>query len=143
MTKPEVTKSESRLIPRSRSERVLVAATVSTLLGIAAGMGWTIYEIHKSPSLDEVYDEAYTGKGKCLDETPYDLANGAIMNVNKNTKSGQEIVSILPQAANSYTPSVLFFTERIVKGETELVASDHQTQALLIDSHCPNQPSGL
>ena len=64
------------------------------------------------------------------------------MNVNKNAKSGQDIVSILPQAANAYTPSVLFFTEGEVNGHTQLAAADHQTQAFLIASHCPDQPNG-
>ena len=100
------------------------------------------YKYVQQPSLDEVYDNAYTGHGKCLDGTPYDLANGAVMNVNHLGKSGQEIVSILPQAANSYTPSVLFFTDGEVNGQTKLAAADHQTQAFLIVSHCPDQPSG-
>lgn len=82
------------------------------------------------------YEKTFTDPDECLHNTPYDPANKAFVNL--NTSDHQAILSVMPQAANFYNPSVLSFTV----GHDKLTPADHITAGFLERSHCQGLPSG-
>ena len=112
-------------------------ATITALSAGAVLLGSVGYQLASQPnSPRQTYEKHFTDKGDCLDGTPYDPSNGAVMNVNK--EHGQDILSVLPQAANSYTPSVLLFTAK----DGHINFADHQTGGFLVESGCIAANSG-
>ena len=92
-------------------------------------------QAHPAPRIQ--FENEFTGKGDCLDGTPFDPDEGATLNVNKN-RGGQDIISVLPRDANSYSPSVLFFTA----DDGHINFADKQTGTFLVDAGCIDIHSG-
>lgn len=119
------------------------ALPVAALGGLAIGLvvGFTSAEASNRNAEDAMhaFERTYTDAGKCLHNTPYDPAKGALLNVNHDTQSNQDVMSALPLAANSQNPSVLFFA---IQPDGQLTPGDHNTAGLLEQAARPNQPHG-
>lgn len=125
---------------RSRKWVVPVSIVGGIALGAAAVVG---VRAAQGPSAAErathAYGQEYTDVGKCLHGTPYDPANGAFINVNHDPRSGEDILSDVPLAANAYGPSVLFLD--VHQGE-QFTPGDHNTAAFLLKAACPDISQG-
>ena len=116
---------------------------VSILGGLALGAGLTlgvqsIEGGNKDQNYTQVYERTYTGTGDCMKNTPFDPTDGAFMNLNYDSKAHEEVLSVMPAAANSYRPSVLFF----LAANNRLSPADHYTAGFLEQSHCQGLPNG-
>ncbi|MDL2341969.1 MAG: hypothetical protein QFB87_02745 [Patescibacteria group bacterium] len=121
-------KSEAQRSFNRRFAKVFAGAVVLGVVAIAAANEYD--KAHPKPAVR--YMNEFTEHGKCLDNTPYDPDKGASLTVDNH------ILTVLPRAANSYTPSVLQF----VVGHNDIHFSDHQTGTLLVDAGCIDANSG-
>lgn len=83
----------------------------------------------------------YTERGKCLDETPYDPENGAVITVG-NAES-TNVLAVIPRDANSYNPAVLFFSiDSNGLSAPALAPADYATGSFLHTVECPDTSDG-
>jgi hypothetical protein len=125
-----------------RSNKLLKAAgfTAVAAIGIAGGLKIAQHITDNNPI--DTYNHTFTDPGKCLDNTPFDINNGndgATASYYTDKKSAQEILTILPHAANSLSPSVLEFT---FNDKGQIFFADHQTGSFLVDAGCIDANSG-
>jgi hypothetical protein len=113
------------LIYRNRYPLSVAGAVVL----LAGGLG-VAHVISTEPG--RAYENQYTSDGGCLDKTAYDTDAGA--GVLYFDASGQEILTVVPEAANNVQPSVLnFMVNKTGFFSVELTPADHQTAGVLVD----------
>jgi len=125
--------------PRFERRQDIYCAAFSAfgVVVIAAAGITVVYKAgHTSP--EAVYENGFTDDGKCLDQTPYDPSEGAMVNLNHSNKADADILSVVPLQANFLTPAVLFFT---VDGG-QINFADYRTGGLLVDRQCIDANSG-
>jgi len=115
---------------------------VAALGGVAIGVGVVlgVQVAERSDSTGKAvhaFEQTYTYPGKCLHDTPYDPATGAFIDLRYDPQSGEEILSDMPHAANSYEPSVLLLA---VNQWDEFRPADQTTEAFLGKVLCPVLP---
>lgn len=128
-------RQDSRL---SREWRI----TTGVLLG-AAVLTYAVVEASGTKSPTEAYRATYTEAEECLHGTAYDPETGAVVNVNR--LGDETVLSVLPRAANSESPAVLFFTVNSdgFFSDLTLTPADHQTIDYLNGTTCSNKQSGM
>jgi hypothetical protein len=113
---------------------VLVGSTATLML--AAGLAILTHESDVSPI--SAYAGAFTDDGDCLDQTPYDTSEGA--DLLEHRVEGVDVLTVVPQAANSLRPAVLNFV-LAENGEIHHVG-DYQTGEFLSGLGCNPSPDG-
>lgn len=93
------------------------------------------YVVNRLPQ--NQYSKNFTDEGKCLDGTPYDGDNYAM--IEHTELNGTEVVKVTPQDANNLGPSVLYITET---DNGWYGFGDNQTGAFLVKMQCENIPTG-
>lgn len=90
---------------------------------------------------ERAFGAKYTERGKCLDETPYDPENGAVITVG-NAES-TDVLAVIPRDANSYNPAVLFFSiDSNGLSAPALAPADYATGSFLRTVECPDTSDG-
>lgn len=87
-------------------------------------------DLKSKPSAEKVFTHDYTDTGKCLADTPYDPSNGAQLLERDFAEADR--LTVVPEAANSYTPSVL----SLVTQGNRIYPFDEQTKSFLVKSGC-------
>lgn len=118
---------------------VRFSAGGALILGIVLGGNHFLTD-EQSP--EEIITSSFTGEGKCLNDTPYDLDRGALLA--EYSIKGNTFLSLMPRDANTRKPSVLFFVEQETSdGETELGFADFATAEYLVEHDCIDETTGM
>lgn len=120
----------SRRLSKTTKYVAIGAAALSALVLTANKSAQALHESFAKAS----FTREFVSTDACLHDTPFDPRNGA--DVVSRELDGQLIVSIIPQAANSYTPSMLNFTASDNFWKPALHFSDHQTGSFLYQAGC-------
>jgi hypothetical protein len=117
-------------------------ASITAILGIAGAALFGFVRLNEYQDPQSTFIDMYTQKGGCLDQTPFDPDEGAIINVYEI--EDQQILSTTPKAANSYDPSVLFFTVGNSKlfSRPDFHFADNYTGKAVTDFDCKDQDGG-
>lgn len=110
-------------------------ASVMALSVLATGsiIGTSIaLEGNAAQKYRSLYEQNYTEPNGCLNGTVFDPNTGAFVNLDHDSTSGEDVMSVLPRDANSITPSVLFF----LAVNNKLLPADYTTADYLDRSHC-------
>lgn len=81
---------------------------VTTLGIVALGATAVIISAKHDDAGSNEYRSIYLNRGGCLEDTPYDIDETA--NYFGTKTEGKNILTVVPQSANSYKPSTLNFT---------------------------------
>ncbi len=128
----EVNRKETLRPRRSKGHYLRLVGGAATL-----AVGMSVAAIYTVETPIDKYKNNFTDDGKCLDGTVYDEEKGA--DVTLETENGAQVVRVVPDAANTHTPAVLYITE-IDKGWFGF--GDHQTGIYLTEKNCENVPDG-
>lgn len=90
---------------------------------------------------EHAYRTASTENGNCLDGSPYDPEEGALINTHRIDEA--DALAVMPRDANSHRPSVLFL---IINNngisQPSLSPLDFATGGFLANAGCPKQSDG-
>ena len=128
---------------RINNDKFLLSATAISCvaLGVLATLG--VQGVSGPSNADKsiaAFESKFTDKGKCLHGTQFDPAGGANISVHTDRASGEDILSVVPEAANFSKPPVLFLNHDAVK--MTFVFADTATAAYLEITGCPDLPNG-
>ncbi len=117
-------------------------ASITAILGIAGISFLGLVKWNEHQDAQSTFKDRYTQEDGCLDNTPYDPDKGAIIDVHE--QDGQQILSVMPKAANSYEPSVLFFTigDSNIFSRPDFQFADFATGKAVTDFACKDQDGG-
>ena len=72
---------------------------------LAAGTALNVYQDQRD--VGSAFSDRFADDGSCLDQTPFDPDSGAALL--EREIAGQDVLTVVPEHANSYEPSVLNF----------------------------------
>ena len=103
---------------------------------ILSGVGMIAAAVNHDEAPQTAFIESYIKDGKCLSGTPFDITETA--HYFDTETDNEEILSVVPQAANSYKPSTInFAVDRVgILGLRATLYPSDQASEAFIDTAC-------